>query len=320
MVGGKLLVQVVERSVVEHLLKEEPHEWQGSAAALALSRAEVYLAVLAAHPCATHEIGGDGHEPGVGVVVAGAGLAANAHIASDVAIDGGSGAASVGAHRLEHATHAIGLIVRQGAAGVVEGAAVVDLFFLTILVGAVDAGHEHRVLGLAVVDHGGIAGCHLQQVHVARAQAQRWGLVEGRLDAHVVGGLRHLVDAHLVAHLHGDDVVASRYGGTHGHALIRETATGVAGLPQLGVAGLGVTVHERCGKGRVHVLVARSLAVFDGCTIDKYLESAARLMLGTHVVILPCLVVNIAHPGFHLAGVGVHGDEAAVHLVEHVFY
>ena len=41
-------------------------------------------------------------------------------------------------------------------------------------------------------------------------------------------------------------------------------------------------------------------------------------MLGTHLVILPRVEVHIAHPRLDVAVAGLHGDEAAVHEVEHV--
>ena len=85
----ELGVILLEVWIGEHALEEVAADGQSSAGTLAkLTCAEVDAAVFAAHPGACHEFRRDTHEPGIGVIVRCAGLAAELGVTvklSDVA-------------------------------------------------------------------------------------------------------------------------------------------------------------------------------------------------------------------------------------------
>ena len=65
-------------------------------------------------------------------------------------------------------------------------------------------------------------------------------------------------------------------------------------------------------------LVAGTKTLVHGFGVDKELEGGAGLVHGRYLVVLPGVVVHIAHPGQHTATLGVHRYETAVHELYHV--
>ena len=308
-------VVLLESGVAHDRLKEIAADGECRARTLSESaRAEVDAAVFAAYPCAANQVRTDAHEPGIGVVVAGAGLAAevgipcgtNAHPAVQ-AHRGGSGLAQSAHHHLLHqpgALHGDDLFLGLGR--------LID--FAPVFVD--NPRHEHGFHMLAVVGNGAIGVGQLEQVHVAGTQGERGLFFEHALDAHLVGGGRDVADAHLLTKTYGNGVDALGEGGLQRNGVAREAAVGIGGPPDGGlVLLLVVNLHLYVF---VAALVAGRESLVHGLGIDEQLEGGAGLAHGRHLVVFPRVEVNVAHPGLHMAGLRFHGHESAMHESHHV--
>ena len=150
--------------------------------------------------------GREAHEPGVVLVVAGAGLAGD-----DVPFHTGAAAGAGVDHVLEQGGHLVGVL--RG-----EGLPVLDVLpveLAAVVVG--DGGDDARAHAQALVGEGGVG---LRQVegrdgHGAEADGQF--LREVGLKAQHLGTLDDVADAHLVGQAHGAGV-AGKGSGPHGAA------------------------------------------------------------------------------------------------------
>ena len=169
---------------------------------------------------------------------------------------------------------------------------------------------------LAVVGHRAVGVHHLQQIYVRGAQHRRGVGVELALDAHVVGRADDVLHTQLDAQTHRHGVQTPGKGLLQGNGVAGEALAGILGAPD------GFRVVLRVVNGDAHTLVAALVAgtepLVHGFGVDKELEGGAGLVHGRYLVVLPGVVVHIAHPGQHTAALGVHGNETAVHELHHI--
>ena len=247
------------------------------------------------------------------MAVARAGLATQVHVIEgtrDIAVQCHRGATGIGAAGHEHLLHQECRAVTDAAFLALGGT--VD--FLAVAVH--DACDDDGVVAHTVIDHSAVGIDQFHQVNIAGSQRECRFFLERRLDAHITGHTRDVVEAHFLSHAHSHAVDTLCEGRTQGHIGAREGAVGVGGPPGFHFARLIIPDH------RVDVLVETSVtgheAALHGCGIDKEFERRARLVLGAHLVILPRVEVHITHPRLDVAVARVHGNEAAVHEVQHV--
>ena len=177
-------------------------------------------------------------------------------------------------------------------------------------------GDELGIAHLSVGHDGGIGVDQFQQLHVGRAQCERRRIVEFRLHAHAVGGLDDVVNAHFHAGLHGHAVDALGKGGAQRHGVAGEVAVGVVGRPGHFLLLAGIVDHD--AHIAVAATVAGSEALVHGSSIDESLECGTRLTHGSHFVVFPRIVVNVAHPSLDMACLRLHGHKTGVHEANHV--
>ena len=85
------------------------------------------------------------------------------------------------------------------------------------------------------------------------------------------------------------------------------------------IAFLALGVRHRDGDVTVLPTVGRCESEhFHRCRIDKELEGGTRLSHGCHLVVFPCIEIDVAHPCSHKAGLWFHRHKSAVHLANHV--
>ena len=176
-------------------------------------------------------------------------------------------------------------------------------------------GDQHGGFIESFVDDGAVAVDQLQKIHVARAQRQGFHVGEGRLDAHGVGRADDVGDAHFLSDLHGHGVDALGESRAQGHVAAREEAVGVVRRIDAGLAGgVGVGI----GYPAVHATVDGLHALIHRFGVGEELEGAAGLAHRRHLVVFPAVEIDVAHPGLHLARVGLDGHEAAVEIAQHL--
>ena len=140
--------------------------------------------------------------------------------------------------------------------------------------------------------------------------------VELALDAHVVGRADDVLHTQLDAQTYRHGVQTASKGLLQGDGVTGETLAGILGAPD------GFRVVLRVVDGDAHALVAPLVAgtetLVHGFGVDKELEGGAGLVHGRYLVVLPGVVVHIAHPGQNTAALGVHRYETAVHELHHI--
>ena len=129
-----------------------------------------------------------------------------------------------------------------------------------------------------------------------------------------MGGPGYAVDAALLAQTDGHGVDAHGKGLLQRDVGTREATVGIGRCPGYFLA----VVHHFHREVFVLSVVAGSHALVHGLAVDEELERGARLAHGCHLVVFPRLEVYVAHPGLHVACLGLDGHEAAVHEVLHV--
>ena len=172
-----------------------PQPGRQAAAGDALHR----VVVVVAQPDAGHQIGGEAHEPGVVIVLRGAGLAGRRpveprRLAGAVVEHPG--------HHADQLRHLRRVGHRVGAAGL---AAVEDLAAAVGDFGDGVGHHRHAAVGEA-----GVGARHLQQRHLAGAERQRQVAAEVRGDAELRRQMPHPVHPHPLDQPHRDMIAAAQ--------------------------------------------------------------------------------------------------------------
>ena len=211
----------------------------------------------------------------------------------------------------QHHLHEVGRAVADGLALVELG--LVDGMALAVN----DAFHQDGHVVAPVGHHRAVAVDEVYERDIAGSETQGRHLFEGRCDAHAVGRLRHVVNAHLVTEFHGDAVHALCEGCLEGHGSSREMSVGIARHPLLGFPGLG---GVGVGRPLIDTLRAWREALVHGLGIYEELEGGAGLTHGRHLVVLPEVEVYVAHPRPQTSRVGFYSHEAAVEELHHVAY
>ena len=81
------------------------------------------------------------------------------------------------------------------------------------------------------IRHAGIGVDQLKQIDIAGAERKRGSFFQGRLNAHVVGGLNHVLNADFLSELHGNRVDATGKSGAKRNLSVAETTIRVVRLP-----------------------------------------------------------------------------------------
>ena len=268
--------------------------------------------VFAAYPGTDHELRAHAHEPSVGVIVGGTGLAAKLGVSArtDEAVETCRCSAWLGETALQKLLHQEGALIRYhlflGRWSLVYHLAVVVYNFC----------NQYRVVVLAVVGDGAVGASHLQEVDIARTQSQRRLVVQRTLNSHLLGGLDDALDAHLLtqSHSHGVDTLGE--GTLQRNAVAREGAVGVARCPGYHfVLDFVVYLHRDIF---VSALVARGQSLVHRLGVYEELEGRARLSFCGHLVVLPVVEVDVAHPSLYGSRLWLHRHEGAVHEGGHI--
>ena len=151
---------------------------------------------------------------------------------------------------------------------------------------------------------------------IASTEWQGRSVFEFARDAHILCCFYHIGDAYFLSKFHRNGVDALCKSCAERDVGIRKSAVGVVWTPDTGFAffvyhiHLDVFVFETCIRGEP--------SLFHGCGIDKHLEGRTRLVSGFHIVVLPCVEINVSHIGFHLSRLRFHSYETSVHEVQHI--
>ncbi len=285
------------------LREEVAHDGQRHHAALAAC-GEVHGLILAADPCAHHQLGRHAHEPGVAVLVRGAGLAAHLHAVESV-LPLQAARRTRRHHALQHREHGVG---RGFAHGVLRlGDEAGDLVALSVL----DARDEDRIVVHALVGEGREGARQLVYVRLGGAQAERRHGVDVAADAHVVDEVGH--GRGLLGLLHDPCRVVVAAAG-------QAPAQGVELAELLHLAGLlgrpGGAVGRLDGHGQVrHGRAGRHAEVVDGEGVDERFDRRADLTLALagHVV-LEVAEVRAADVGLDEARAGATNAARMIRL------
>ena len=290
--------------VLVHLLHKQAVERQREARALAVGAgAEVDAAVFAAYPHAANQVGGDAHEPGVGVVAGGAGFGPDFIGKLEAGVQDGAGATGFGGAGLQHVGHQVSGFLAEHFLGLGHK------FAQYVAVFVLDAGDHERGRPHALVDERGVGPAQLVDVAVRRAEADgRYRVNRGR-DAEPLG----VADNYFRRELHHQPGRDGVHGAGQGLAQRKHAPR----KPALEVFGRVRLAAPHGGKSGGHVgpRVAGRIALVDGGGVHNGLEGRARLALAlAHMVELEKLVVGAAHPGLDLAIEWVHGHEAGLQV------
>ena len=261
-----------------------------------VAAADRHARVVESDPCADDQRWAHQHEPGVGVVLRGAGLAGEIALQAPLAADRRAGA---GLHR---AAHHVDELFDQALFEHALGRARVGLEHAAVAIG--DLRHQQRRPALAERGQRGVGAAHLEQAHGARAEGERGHQIELGL-AHAGGAreLGHGFGTDLLHDLRGDRVLRLHQALAHRH----RPATRAAAVGRLPAAAVG----ERDVDRAVEVAVLGRDAALHCRAIDEGLEGRARLALRLRdVVELLAVEVGAADPRAHRAAGRLDRDEA----------
>src|SRR5690606_35133455 len=122
-------------------------------------------------------------------------------------------------------------------------------------------------------------------------------------NAYSMGGLSHHFWSKLLHHIGRDRVNGSGHGFPDGHSLIREFSVRV-------FRAVGRLTWNGHFYRLINDSIARTVAVFNGCSIYKGLEGGSRLALTLFdVIVCKVLVVGPSHPCFYMTGGRIHRDK-----------
>ena len=265
--------------------------------------------VLAAHPGTRHEVRRDVHVPSVRIVGGGTRLATEIRTLMDlILIQALRSAPLVAQALLQHVAHQEGRLLVQHT--LLLHLRAVDHLAILVL----DAGDQYRGMEHTPVRDHRVGGRQLNQGDILRTQAEGRNRANRALDTHAVGSLDNLLRGDLFRHLHRHTVDRAGQGRLQRHRLVREDTAGVLRRPQFHLAIL--LRHPRDGAIDLRVAAAHALA--QGLRVDEELERGARLAFRRHLIVLPIVEIDVAHPSLHRTRVRVHGDEATVKELQDV--
>ena len=155
--------------------------------------------------------------------------------------------------------------------------------------------HQYGRVVLAVIGHGAITICQVQEIDIARSQGQRRFVGKRTGDTHVLGRTDDIGYSHLLTELDGNGVDTLGKGALERDAIAREASIGVGRPPGIVLASLLVKhLHLNI---LVSALVTGSNSLIHCLGIDKEFEGGSWLTLCRHLVILPRLKINITMCG-----------------------
>ena len=164
------------------------------------------------------------------------------------------------------------------------------------------------------VRYHGVGGGQFNEGDILRTQTEGRNRADRALDTHAVCRLDDLLRSDLLRHLHRHTVDGASQGRLQRHRFVREDTAGVLWRPQLHLAIL----LRHPGDGAIDLRVAAAHTLAQGLRIDEELKRGARLTFRRHLVVLPIVEIDVAHPSLHSARMRIHGDEATVEEFEDV--
>ena len=129
-----------------------------------------------------------------------------------------------------------------------------------------------------------------------------------------MSGLHNMFDTNLLSQpcCHAVD--------THGKGLLqrdvgtRETTVGIGGCP----GDLLAMIHHLHREVFIRAGIAGCDALIHCFRINKEFKGRTRLTHRSHLVILPCLEVYVAHPSFYVSSLRFYSHKTAMHEMLHI--
>ena len=157
-----------------------------------------------------------------------------------------------------------------------------------------------------------------KQADIARAECQRWGIVEFALYAHVVSCLDDVFNTHFLTESYSYRVDTLSKCCTQGHGVTGEITVSIGRCP--GDLFLLCSIPHLHGEKFIATFVTGSESLFHRFRIDEEFEGGARLTHSCYLVKLPMFEVYVANPGLYVTSLGFHSHKGTMHETYHISY